>query len=394
MLKKILDLLVKNYFLLIFILLFKLLSLFLLLHALNQIQYDQQNLFIFELLGVNFRIPSVAYMALDIVNIYLIWLVSYPVFKKKYALIPALIYAISPWSGYLSIAGSHYIFLLFFILFFVCVTLSENIRKSMLGYFVLASTILIMFISSWMNFFILPIILTVLYYLGFISLEKLRRIIMILLIPLVLFFILIFIKSIGFRNVLANDVTIFNGPELLNAVNNYQGASREKGVVYLSKISENRYVYIGKFVILKTLKNFAPSTYFTSQEKLLGFSFSPPIYYGFIIPFTVGLWMLLKIGGTKKTIYLLVFLMIPSIFSKQLVDLNRLVLIEPVIIFIISFGIIELWKSNRNKIKYMLLGTTLLLIAFQSVSVISDISIREHQRYVRYYDKNLELGKQ
>lgn len=206
-------------------------------------------------------------------------------------------------------------------------------------------------------------------------------------------FFLILSNQVGFRNILNEEVKIFSDPGLINTVNSYQGAAKEEGLGILARISENRYIFSAEYILLKYIKSLTPATFFTSQEKLLGFSFSPPIYLGFVVPFFYGLYQILQFSNIRKILLLSALLIIPSVLAKPMVDLNRLILFLPVVIFVMSYGFIKMIEKKGKK-AYLLLILTIAIIFLQLFVTISDIRFREKDRFIKYYGQNYELGKQ
>ena len=200
---------------------------------------------------------------MGIVNLLLIFRITQRSQGIKVGLLAALLYAISPWAAYLEIAASPYIILLTFLLALYAGTQVFSITKKI-------SLILILII------------------------------------------IVIFIYKF-------NQFTIFTNIGLLNSINEYRGETNQSVFAPIAKIIENKYIYFSEHLIFSILKQFTPSTYFTNQAHLLGFSFSPPIFLGFIIPFLLGLVKLIKmLPGNKISEVLLIFLLVlPSIVSKN-----------------------------------------------------------------------------
>lgn len=197
-------------------------------------------------------------------------------------------------------------------------------------------------------------------------------------------------NPIGVKNIYLNQVNIFSDPGHINAINSFQGESRKAGFSFLAKVSENKYVYYSKFIIRKFLRQFSISNFFTPQEKMLGFSFSSPIFFGFLMPFLFGLFISFKSSTLRKYLAVSLILLLPSFLSKNLVNLNRLVLFEPVIIFIICFGLDEL---IRNK-KRLLIILMIVLLMVQMIITIQDISFREYPRYERFSGTKFEIIEQ
>lgn len=356
------------------------------------IHFSPKSLFFPDLIGRNMFIPYQLLLLFETGNLILLWLIGRRIFGKYPFLLP-LIYTVSPWSSYLLVGESLYILLLFLLLvgFWgllliktrrILATILMSVAILGLGYSSLSLLILLPFI------FLLPIFKVI----TFKDVKFAFAIIIILIFPLLF---LIQKNTIGFTNILNNEVKVFSDPGILNMINNYQGAAQKIGLGNLAKISENKYLFTIENILIKYTKQLVPSTYFTSQEKLLNFSFTPPIFIGFLIPFLFGLYSLLHSPFLRKAIFLSSILVVPSVLSGQKVDLNRLIIFAPVVMIVISFGIIELIKTKK-KIHYPFLVLTLILIIFQSLVVISDIDLREKARFSKFYEfeRNFEVGKQ
>lgn len=345
---------------------------------------------IFDLLQVNVRIPFFGVYIANLLNHLLIWLIGRRLFSPKQSLLPVLIFACSPWSIYLTVAQSFNIILLCFILMQILGIIYIRIKKISLGIVVSTVGIILTLYSSLLLLSIYLIILNLVMF----SLINLRRIKLLLLIVLILCLPLVYssIKNIiGVKNIYLNQVNIYSDPGLLAFVNKLQGESRKAHLGVISRIAENKYAYIGEYTILKIFKNLAPATYFTAQEKLLGFSFSPPILVGFMIPFLYGLFSIISSMKLRNYFLLSTILIAPSILSKSLVNLNRLLLFEPVIAVISSYGLINL---NQNKSKRFFLYLTIFLVVLQLLVTVFDINQRDFFRYERYFGSGFEIGNQ
>lgn len=261
-------------------------------------------------------------------NAILIWLIGRKFFNEKIALLSLILYAISPWFAYLEVAGSVYIFIMF------CLLVSFygifQIKKS--------PKFLILIVTT---------VVAVLLYGDFLK-----------------------------------GITIFSDIGLINAVNQFQGETRKANLADIGRVIENRYIYFGQYLIFNFLKHFSPATYFTSEYKLLNFSFSPPILVGFLIPFFLGLAGWSKLWRRYGLITLVpLLLIIPSVFSKQSPFLSKLVIFAPVIIFTISYGFITYLTRPRNRLFLSLLIIALILLVIQMMVVIMDILLREPVRF-------------
>lgn len=374
------------------ILLFHYLFLIFIQNNLFPIHFDPKKLFAFDLIGKTFTIPSELLYVLEAGNLILLWIVSKEIFNK-YSLILPLIYAISPWSSYLVAAGSIYIYLLFLILigFYGLLILNSN---KIIATILISGAVIILGYSSISLFFLIPIIF-LLPLLKLYPLRLLKYSFLIIAIFLIPFFFLIQKNTVGFTNLLNNEIKVLSDPGLLNMVNVYQGVSQQQGLGKLAKMSENKYIFTLENVFVKYTKQFIPSNFFTSQEKMLNFSFSPPIFLGFLIPFVYGLFKIINLQN-RRVLFISSLLVIPSVLSRNMVDLNRLVLFAPVVMIVISLGLIELFKQRQAKIVKFFLYLTIIFVVFQMIVVLEDIQTREKDRFTKYYEfeRNFEVGKQ
>lgn len=177
-------------------------------------------------------------------------------------------------------------------------------------------------------------------------------------------------------------IDLFDDPGLLNFVNMFQGELKESGTYTFGRFIENRYVFGALHIFFSVLKQFSPATYFSSQEKLLGFSFSPPIYFGLLIPFIFGLPAIFDYIRKYRYLLILGVLLIPSILSKNL-DLARLSLISPFIFLTIGLGYQKLLLFKYNSVYKFLIFISISLVLFQFVEVIIDIPTLEPMRMMR-----------
>lgn len=361
--------------------------------VLYPIHYASKNLFFLEITGGKFDITYETLFLLDAVNLILLWLISKLIFKNKFSITAPLIYAIIPWSSYLVSAGSFYIYLLLILLITVYGLLKTGSNKK-LGYPLLIGGIIIGIYSSALLLILLPLLLFLLSILKLISIKDLKPLVAILFLSTVPLLFLIYSNMLGFKNIINNEIKIFEDPGLLNMVNSFQGAANQQGFGQLAKLSENKYLFFSEYILLKVTKQFVPSAIFTPQEKLLNFSFSPPIYLGFLIPFVFGFCQMLKTSRLRKALFLSTLLIIPSVLAKSIVDLNRLFILMPVIVLVITFGLVLLYEQRNKKKIAIFLAITILLVIFQIIVTISDIQIREKDRFIRYYGQNYEIGKQ
>jgi len=348
-----------------------------------------QNFFLLDLIGKNIYPPSVIIYISELGSLIFLWLISKKIFKGNQALIPPAIYAISPWSCYLTAAGSFYIFLLFLLLVFTysLFLIGDNFKP--LGIFLFLASSLVAVYSSLFLIFLIPVILGFIFIFKVLPLGNLKRPTVLFILFVIPLFLLIFKNHIAFKNVLENEIGIFKDPGLVNTVNSFQGAAKIENFGILARVSENKYLFSAEDLLLKYTEQLAPATSFTSQAKLLEFSFSSPIFLGFLIPFFYGIYLLLKSSEARKIIFIYTLLVIPSVLSQEDVNLNRLVIFMPAVIFIVAYGIIKLTEQRKTKIIYILIFS--IMVILQLFITASDIKIREKARFIEYYGQNYEV---
>lgn len=266
-----------------------------------------------------------AHLVIGSLNIILLWLII----RKRnnfVALVSSFLYAISPWAAYSDVFGSSFTLYLLFLLIFL------------FGFTFIKSKIFFMGIIIFMS------VIFILY---------------------------------------RSEISLFENVGLINSVNEFRGETNQTIFAKFGKLIENRYIYLSEHLIFNILKQFTPATYFTNQVPMFNFSFSPPIYLGFIIPFSFTLFELIKTFGRNMIfkLSLVILLMLPSILYKSSPDLSRLILISPVIFFIISKGLYELILNIKRKKFKFLIFITIFLVTLQFFLTLSDIAIREPVRY-------------
>lgn len=354
------------------------------------IQFAPQSLFFFQIIGSSVNIPTFLIYILGFLDLFLIWIIGRMLFKNNIIYLPVLIFGISPWFIYSVISGSFYVYLLSLILVNAILLFLIKLNKKFSRTLFLISTIVILY-SSFLMLFVYPLLILGFFLLNKEIFNKAKLYLVfccILLLPMLFF---VFKNPLSIQNLYHAQVSVLSDPGHINTVNMFRGESTEKGFKYISKFFENKYLYLSRYLILKSLKSLSPVIFFTPNEKLLGFSFSPPIYIGFIVPFLYGLILMLKLSNLRKYLFLSFLLVLPSIFSQKAVDLNRLLIFAPVVVFIISYGFKNI---NYKKHKPILIALVALII-IQFIVTISDISLREYPRFQSIYGSyNLQVGKQ
>lgn len=372
---------------LLFVLVISLLWQILVSNSLFPAHFASRNFFFFDLINFYPNIPVWSnYLSLPILLVFF-WLIGKKLFLGKVTYLPALLFGFSPWSAYLLSAGSIYPLLLVFILALIYGVLILDTSKDFLGKVLIITGSLALLYSSLLTLIVAPLLFVGAFLLKIIPLGKMKMAI----ICIVLLFLPLAAASVinfsAVKNLFTQQVAILADPGIIQGNNVFLGQARGAGLGLAAKFAENKYEYLGKYLTLKTLKNLSPATFFTPQEKLLGYSFTPPLYLGLILPFFYGLYLALQKKLARKCLLLSLVLIVPSVLSQPLVDLNRLILFLPVMVFLISWGLIKIPKP-------ILLAVALLVI-LQIIVTISDIQSRERPRFLKYYGNNcLEISKQ
>lgn len=361
-----------------------------LIRTLYPIHLMGENLFYADLLTKPLTIPLWLTFIFSNINVVILSILSQFIWNKRQGLILPLLYILNPWSVYLTSLNSFYIYLtsLILMMIFGLILVKSEYRK--IGIIVLILGGVLLIYSSLIIFIISPLIITGVLILKLFNKNEIRNLsfwIILFSIPL---FIAIFKNPVGWANIYRNQVNIYSGSGHLSDINSFQGQAQAAGFKFFSKIAENKYVYFVKYTSLKIIKNLTPSTYFTPQEKLANFSFSPPIFLGFLLPFLYGGYLLFKSSPTIKFFGVSLILIIPALLSKQFVDLNRLVIFSFVIFYVISYGLIKLYQSKNfsHRITFLL---AIVLVIIQFLVTLSDIYLREYPRFERTFSINFEI---
>lgn len=333
--------------------------------------------FFTDLISTAYTVPYWLVLLSDILNLLLLWLIGQILFGKRIGFLVPLFYAISPWPAYLAVGGSIYILILFGVtLLYSGLLLAKN-GKDIWGIILSLSGIGVMVYSSLAMIFVLPFFLWGIYKSGLYA-NKVKFFYLaagLILLPLV--FLSIFnINSL--KMVSIKEVSLFNEVGLINSVNTFRGEIGSAGYPDMGVLVENKITYLGRHVLFNTLTVFSPFTYFTQQFKLLGFSFSPPILLGILIPFLYGLvGMFRSENRNYNLLFLTLPLLAPTIIHSYSPDLNSLILILPLIIFISAWGTAQLVKNK----KWLFVAITSALILIQGLTTLYDIKTREPIRY-------------
>lgn len=376
---------VKDYKFLLFVFSLNILFMALVCRVIYPLHFSQQPLFLSDLLGFYIGLPSWSIYVFGSVDIILIWLIGKIIFTKVWSYLFTLFFVISPWFVYSVVLGSFYIYLLCLMLIsFLALHLIRSGKQKAGGAIFVVSSILFIY-SSVISILIYLLFVCGLFIFKLLPLNKIKINLILILVICLPLFVLMFKNPLGLRNILGNEINFLSDPGLISGLNAFQGESRKQGFGIPSKFSENKYVYLSRYMFLKFTENIVPSTFFTPEEKLAGFSFTPPLYLGLLIPFLYGIYIAFASKTLRKVLLFSLILVVPSFVSKKVVDLNRLILFEPIIIFLVIHGLKAL-SNKRNKITILTLLFCLILLVTQLTVIISDITLREYPRFKRYYE--------
>ncbi len=358
--------------------------------------FNSLNLFIFELLNISFEFHFWYIFLFSILGFGIFCWISWLTFPEKYNFYPPLVFAFSPWFSYLAVVQSFYIYLLLLILLSILGIALLKTKYFQFGLGIFLFSIIALVYSSPLLLITLPFLVIVLIYLKLIPTKHLKKIILILTLSLIPLMILIIKPDSPASGIFKNQIRIFSNPGLLAQSNRLQGDSKKAGYVFLARLAENKYLYLTKYSTFKVLKNLNPLTFFSIKEKLLDFSFTPTIFLGFLIPFFYGLYLVIKNPKWRGYLLFVPILAIPAFLSDKIVDLNRLILDGPFIIFIISLGLVHIKLNSKHLFYKVMLFTCIGLVLLQLIFTIWDIYTKEDLRYQKNFTIKTfdELGRQ
>lgn len=352
--------------------------------------FNQERILLFELIEQSIDFPRWLIIGFGFCNLILLILIGKILWKDYTSYLPGFLYTISPWSVYLEVFGSTYIYLLMWVLLGLYGVIRFSHKKDKLGLLCIFVACIALLYSSLLTWAIALTFLILLFKLSKLFSSPLQYFVVIGFFLILPPWGVITHNFNGVRNIFTHEFTIFADPGLINTVNKFQGESRQLGFGVASRIFENKYQYSLKHGLLNILEQFAPATYFTPQEKLLGFSFNPPIFLGWIIPFFYGVYTFLK-QIRRESIWLFgIALLLPSMMSQYSPDLQKLVLFSPLVFLVISRGLADLSKST-TEFKYTLLWTLVVVLIVVQIGVsLFDTSLREQMRLKVYFPEQSE----
>lgn len=338
--------------------------------------FSKETLLLTDLLGHGLSVPGWLILGFGVGNLILIFFVGRELFTSQTALLAALLYAISPWTIYSEVSGSIYILLAFLLLLLFW---SKVLAKKNEQFVFLSVAVSVVAIYS--NVLMWLIIPTTLWALGLRKkdLKSGPFLLVILFVTPLLFLVMKNPQAI--RNIFFSQLALFSNVGLVNAVNTFRGELLGTPYYKIGKLVENRYFYLSEHFFLNFLNHLSPVTYFTPQFKLLGFSFSPPIFVGWLVPFFYGLKKTRRYLN-KERLAVLFVLLLPSILSRESPDLTKAVLLSPILFLAIAAGVVRLYKSQSFILRLLLL-VSVCLVLFQGLVTMADISNREPVRLMK-----------
>lgn len=214
--------------------------------------------------------------------------------------------------------------------------------------------------------------------------KKIKKLLVLAVFIILFFSPFLFINKVGFINILQREISVFSDIGPVNYVNDYRGILTNAGFGFWGKFVENKYFYYLRYFLFNLLKNIAPATYFTGQEKMLGFSITPPLFLGLLPIFFVGVW---KVAREKRkfflnSVLLILFFIIPSALSYPSPDLNKLFIIFPFLLLFSSEGLVFLLAEKKNLKARFILFLLVFIVLVQMLSIFYDISTREPIRMI------------
>ncbi len=303
--------------------------------------------------------------------------------NSKYFLI---IIIFSPWYYYLALANSFFILPLFLSLLMMYGMLKIKDKDDFYGkpLFLIGSVGGIYTYSLSIICIPLFIILVNHYFKNNMG-SKLIKFIFLLSLPLIF---IIFIFKSAFLNILRNDVSVFSDPSFINSVNQYQGHAENDGLKNLSRLSQNKYLFSVQYLTSKYLSQIMPDTFFTFKYNLLKYSFNPPIFAAFLIPFLYGIYLISKSKDARILFITSTIFSLPSVLSNNAVSINKLLLFSPVVFLTIFKGLNQMLNYKSQKLINLFLKIMIVLFIFQFLYTIIDLSYFEQKRIFNYFRGN------
>lgn len=324
-------------------------------------------------------------------NIVLFYILGYKLNGFIWGIALALLYAISPWTAYTDLFGGNNTYTLTWILltFIAAVFFKESYKLSI---YMLTFSLLGLLSSSIFGTLILIVILTGLFTSDYFNKQQKKQITMSSFVSACLLIAMLFLNMEATQNITKNSTNFFYDIGLVNSVNTLRGETSAYNLNLLGRLVENKYLYILEEFIVRTVFSLSPGAFFTPQHRLFNFSFSPPIYLGFIIPLAIGIYVVVC---RRKYFFISMLLFlgfsIPSVIDKYSPNLSKLILASPIIFIYIGLGLQKILsdvqsQTRARNINRVLLILTIVIVLVQVLATLGDISLREGMRFSQFYN--------
>lgn len=370
---------------------------------LGRIDFIQPTIFATDLLSIPFSFDKNVVLTAGLFNLAYLFYMGNLWFKNYYRYFPVLFYCSSPWVAYLLAASSFYIVLLSFTLLISLgfrymtkeksIRLTGNLKSTKKAYVGLLIVLLALAAGSYLYIYFILISIFFFVWLKIFKLVDFK-----LFAALFLSFICLISPLIlgvvsnpqALKNVVINQSTISQDVGLVNSVNQFLGEASVSPLSSVARLTENRYLYIGKYLLVNLVKHFAPATFFTYERQIFGFSFLPLIFIGWA-PFLIcGVWSFFSQGSNKKYIILFSIFLIPSLLSLNSPNIARLLLIFPGLIGLVVLGINRISDEQTFKRKILIFFSLVLILA-QSIFSYYQVSYFENVRLLKYLGDNSQI---
>lgn len=325
-------------------------------------QYSSPTL-IFFIFNLNFHLPFWVSLSGGIMNPIVLYLIlSREKVEFKNLVIFALVF--NPWSIFLELKGSMYP--IYLLMLFIIYYLSYHRTRSFINSAVLFLLIIISALLSVWNLIIIVglagIILPGKYKLlrsklssvpdvrrgKFVHcftrlrskttryLRSLNKSIIAMVGLVIIIYLLFFrLNPPGFRTYFIHEVSFLSNIGIYNSANDLQKELMDNNLLWLGRWVENKYIFLLSTLGVNNLTAFYPSTYIIADDQIYS-SIVPVLFVSFIIPFYIGLIQL--INKKDKLLLLFPFCLVPAVVSRNLVDVERLLLFSPLVYFCVGKG--------------------------------------------------------
>lgn len=276
----------------------------------------------------------------------LIYKICFSLFSRKdLSLITALIITFSPVLIFLSKIPNEPIVLLFlFSLFFLLMLKKLTLRKNILLLIIILFVVLTSKLAWLVLLFLIP--LTIFIFNKNLNFSKKISLSLILLIIPISAFIFYMNISQARRSINENNISLFYNLTIENGLNRLRGEGLEEGINPLfEKILFNKsaYIFAG---FMHWLDQLQPAVFFGEFDPNGYFSFSNQGVFQkiLVIPFILGLWIMIQ-KKSQKTMLLFLYSLVltfPANFKFPQTSKELIILVIPIYAIIIAHGFLDL----------------------------------------------------